>query len=153
MVSEEQDRVVCAVSESRSSDVIGMAVINVTMGRVDIIRVVNDDRYQRLIETLWRMPHAPQTFLVLKKVIDESSKSSLALSLKRDFPDAQVVPLEREHWNESEGLRMIDRFAWRKDIKAVRSDLEHNFYASCAFSAVRVPRVLFFLGTILTRSR
>ncbi|KAJ4297380.1 MutS protein msh4 [Collariella sp. IMI 366227] len=47
----------------------------------------------------------------------------------------QVVPLERDHWNESEGLKMIDRFAWRKDIKAIRKDLEHNFYASCAFSA------------------
>lgn len=138
-ISEEQDHVVCAISESRSSDVIGMAIINVTMGRVDIIRIVNEDRYQRLIETLWRVPHAPQAFLVLKKVIDEHSKSSLALRLKREFPDAQVVPLEREHWNESEGLRMIDRFAWREDIKAIRSDLEHNFYASCAFSAVWAP--------------
>ncbi|KAL2257472.1 hypothetical protein VTK26DRAFT_130 [Humicola hyalothermophila] len=77
---EAQDSVVCAISESRSSD----------------------------------------TFLVLKKVIDER----------------KIVPLEREHWNESEGLRMIDRFALPGAIKAVRSDLDRNFYASCAFSAV-----------------
>ncbi|KAL2135001.1 hypothetical protein VTI74DRAFT_10136 [Chaetomium olivicolor] len=75
-------------------------------------------------------------FLVLKNVVDQHSKSTLALSLKTEFPNAEVVPLERDHWNESEGLRMIDRFAWRKDVKAIRKDLEHNFYASCAFSAV-----------------
>ncbi|KAL2021370.1 hypothetical protein VTK56DRAFT_7235 [Thermocarpiscus australiensis] len=133
--SEEHDRVVCAISESRASDVIGMAVINVTMGQVEITRILNDDRYQRLIETIWRMPNRPQTFLVLKKVVDEQSKSLLVCCLNKEFPGAEVVPLEREHWNESEGLRMIDRFAWRKDIKAIRANLEHNFYASCAFSA------------------
>lgn len=135
-LSEDQDRIVCAISESRSSDVIGLATLNVTMGRVDIVRIVNDDRYRRLVETLWRMPTCPQTFLVLKKVVDERSKSSLALCLKQEFPDSEIVPLEREHWNESEGLRMIGRFALRRDIKAVRSDLDRNFYASCAFSAV-----------------
>ena len=132
----ERDYVVCAISESRSSDVIGLAVINIAIARVDIIRIVSDDRYQRLIDTIWRMPTLPQTFLVLKKIVDENSKSSLALRLKQEFPDADLVPLEREHWNESEGLRLIDRFAWKKDIKAIRSDLEKNFYASCAFAAV-----------------
>lgn len=139
-MSDEQDCVVCAISESRSSDVIGVAAINVTMGKVDITRIVNDDRYQRLIETLWRMPTRPQTFLVLKKVVDKQSKSTLAVRLITEFPESEVVPLGREHWNESEGLRMINRFAWRKDIKAVRADLERNFYVSCAFCAVRQPK-------------
>jgi DNA mismatch repair protein MSH4 len=133
---DEQDRVVCAISESRSSDMIGVAVINVTMGHVDIIRIVNDDRYRRLTETLWRASTWPQTFLVLKKVVDQQSKSSLTTCLTKEFPKAEVVPLDREHWNESEGLRMVDRFAWRKDIKAIRRSLEHNFYVSCAFAAV-----------------
>lgn len=134
--SDEQDRVVCAISESRSSDMIGVAVINVTMGQVDLIRIVNDDRYRRLIETLWKGSTWPQTFLVLKKVIDQQSKSSLTNCLAKEFPKAEVVPLDREHWNESEGLRMVDRFAWRKSIKAIHRSLEHNFYVSCAFAAV-----------------
>jgi hypothetical protein len=132
----ERDYVVCAISESRSSDVIGLAVINIAIARVDIIRIVNDDRYQRLINTIWSMPALPQTFLILKKIIDENSKSSLAFRLKHEFPDADLVPLEREYWNESEGLRLINRFAWRKDIKAIRSDLEKNLHASCAFAGV-----------------
>ncbi|KAK4239418.1 hypothetical protein C8A03DRAFT_42962 [Achaetomium macrosporum] len=135
-LTEEHDHVICSISESRSSDIVGVAVINATVGQADLFRIVNDDKYWRLIETIGRMQTSPQTFLVLKNVIDRPSKSSLALCLKDAFPDAEVVPLGREHWNESEGLRMIDRFAWRKDTKALRKELEHNFYVSCAFSAV-----------------
>lgn len=133
---ENQDYVICAISESRSSDVIGVAVINVTLGLVDIIRLVNDDRYRRLTETLWRMSTWPQTFLVLKKIVDQPGKSSLGACLTREFPKAKMVTLDREHWNESEGLKMVDRFAWKKNVKAIRRNLEHNFYASCAFAAV-----------------
>jgi DNA mismatch repair protein MSH4 len=136
-LDEEQDRVVCAISESRSSDMIGVAVINLTMGHVDLVRVVNDDRFRRLVETLWRLPIKPQTFLMLKKVVNHPSKSALAVCLGQEFPQAQIVPLDREHWNESEGWRMVERFAWRRDVKAIRKNLEHNFYVSCAFSAVR----------------
>jgi DNA mismatch repair protein MSH4 len=136
-LNEEQDRVICAISESRSSDMIGVAVVNLTMGHVDLIRVVNDDRFRRLVETLWRLPIKPQIFLMLKKVVNQPSKSTLAVCLEQDFPNAQMVPLDREHWNESEGWRMVERFAWRRDVKAIRKNLEHNFYVSCAFSAVR----------------
>lgn len=140
--TEEQDRVICAISESRSSEMIGMAVVNITLGHVDLIRVVNDDGYRRLTETLWRMPTWPQTFLVLKKVIDQPTKSALVVRLEKEFPGTEVVALDREHWNESDGLRMVDRFAWRTEIKAIRRNLEHNFYVSCAFSAVCFPWLL-----------
>ncbi|AEO53737.1 hypothetical protein MYCTH_2114650 [Thermothelomyces thermophilus ATCC 42464] len=112
---DDQDCVMCAVSESRSSDMMGVAIINMTLGQVDLIRIINDNRYRRLAETLWRMPTQPQIFIVLKKVVDEHNK---------------------EYWNESEGLRLLDRFAWRTHVKAIRSDLEHNFYVSCALSAL-----------------
>jgi DNA mismatch repair protein MSH4 len=135
-LTEEQDHILCAISESRSSDIIGVAVINVTIGQVDIIRIVNDDRYRRLTETLSRLPTWPQTFLVLKKVVDHPGTSSLSACLVAEFPKAEIVALDREHWNEADGLRMVDRFAWRKDIKAIRRSLENNFYASCAFAAV-----------------
>ncbi|KAK4129092.1 hypothetical protein N657DRAFT_686488 [Parathielavia appendiculata] len=135
-LNEEQDRVVCAISESRSSDMIGVAAINITLGQVDLVKVVNDDRYRRLTETVWRMPIQPQTFLLLKKVVNQPTKSALAVGLEQNFPNAEIVPLDREHWNESEGWRMVDRFAWRQDIKVIRENLEHNFYVSCAFSAL-----------------
>jgi DNA mismatch repair protein MSH4 len=123
---------------------VGMAVINLTMGHVDLVRVVNDDKYRRLTETLWRMTTWPQTFLVLKKVVDQPTKSALVVCLEKEFPGTEVVALDREHWNELEGLRMVDRFAWRTDIKAIRRNLEHNFYVSCAFSAVSSRIVIVF---------
>lgn len=133
---DDQDCVICAVSESRSSDIMGIAAINMTLGQVDLIRIINDNRYHRLAETLWRMPTQPQVFIVLKKVVDEHNKSTITEYLRKEFPRARLVGLGREYWNESEGLRLLDRFAWRTHVKAVRSDLEHNFYVSCAFSAV-----------------
>ncbi|KAK3300674.1 muts domain V-domain-containing protein [Chaetomium fimeti] len=133
---DEEDRVVCAISESRSSDMIGVAVINMTVGEIDLFRIVNDDRYHRLAETLWGTSTWPQIFVVLKKAMDQHSKSTVTDCLEKEFPHAEIVPLDREHWNESEGLKLIGRFAWRADIKAILQDLERNFYVSCAFSAV-----------------
>jgi DNA mismatch repair protein MSH4 len=115
---------------------IGVAVINMTVGEVDLFRIVNDDKYRRLAETLWRASTWPQTFVVLKTAVDQHSKSTVTDCLEKEFPDADIVPMDREHWNESEGLKLIDRFAWRADIKAIRQDLDRNFYVSCAFSAV-----------------
>ncbi len=139
---EEKDRVICALSESRSSDVIGVAVVNVTLGHVDLLRVVNDDRFRRLTETLWRMETPPHMFLVLQKPCSQYRRSALISSLKEGFPEAEVSHLDREHWNGSEGLKLIDRFAWKKDIMALRQNLENNFYVSCAFSAVCPPTSL-----------
>lgn len=134
--TQDRDHVVCAISESRSSDMVGVAIINVTLGLVDLVRIVNDDKYRRLLETLWRTPTPPQTFLVLKRVVSQGGKSMLARAIEQEFPLPEIVPLDREHWNESEGLRLVERFAWRSHVKGIRQELEHNFYVSCAFSAV-----------------
>ncbi|KAK4144828.1 uncharacterized protein C8A04DRAFT_36202 [Dichotomopilus funicola] len=133
--TQDQDYVVCAISESRSSDMVGVAIINVTLGLVDLVRIVNDDKYRRLLETLWRIPTSPQTFLVLKRVVSQGGKSTVTRSIEQEFPLADIVPLDREHWNESEGLRLVERFAWRSHVKGIRQELNHNFYVSCAFSA------------------
>jgi hypothetical protein len=134
---EEHDRVICALSESRTSDVIGMAAVNLTVGHVELTRFVRDQGFQLVIETLSRMPVFPQTFLVLKKVVDSHAKSSLVAHIDECFPGVQIVPIDRDHWNESRGLKLIDRLAWKRDVKALRRNLENNFYVSCAFSAVR----------------
>ena len=136
--SEEKDHVVCAVSESRSAEVVGIAIINITAGQVDLARILNDDKYmyQRLGDTLWKLASRPEKFLVVNSVTKDSSKSMLISCLEQDFPGVPIVVWGREHWNEAEGLRMIDRFALRDQIISLRSDLENNFYTPCAFSAV-----------------
>ncbi|KAK0731014.1 muts domain V-domain-containing protein [Lasiosphaeris hirsuta] len=132
----EQDQIVCAISESRSSEVIGVATVNITTGQADITRILNNDKYQRLVELFWRLPAEPQSFLVLKSVPGKGNKSLLVSCLQVECPNTTVVPYARRHWNEAEGLSMVNRFALRDDVKAIRACLDSNFYASCAFSAV-----------------
>ncbi|KAL0475097.1 muts domain V domain-containing protein [Neurospora intermedia] len=136
--SEEKDHVICAISESRSAEVVGIAVINITTGQVDLARILNDDKYlyQRLGDTLWKMSSKPEKFLVVNSVTTNSSKSLLISCLEQDFPAVPIVLWGREHWSEAEGLRMIERFALRDHVIALKSDLENNFYTPCALSAV-----------------
>jgi len=138
---EDKDRVICAISESRSSDVIGLATINITTGQVEITRILNNDKYtyQQLGDLLWRMSTNPERFLVVESVTNSSSKSLLIPCLNQEYPDIPVVPYARQHWSEAEGLNMVDRFAFHGEINALRANLDNNFYASCAFAAVRFP--------------
>ncbi|KAK4167146.1 hypothetical protein QBC43DRAFT_256213 [Cladorrhinum sp. PSN259] len=115
----DEHEVVCAISESGNAKVFGVATIDLTIGQANITKVVGEDGYKTVVETLWRMEHRPQTFLVLKK----------------QFPDALLLPVDREFWRESTGLRLIRRYAYRADEPPLRASLENNFYASCAWSA------------------
>ncbi|KAK3694427.1 muts domain V-domain-containing protein [Podospora appendiculata] len=135
--SEEEDPIICAISESRSSDVVGVTTINTATGEVEITGILNDDKYtyRCLLDHLARMPVEPQRFLVLKNVIGQGSKSQLVSCLGTRYPETPVEPFSREHWSETEGLSMVDRFAIRDHIKTIRSSLYKNFYAACAFAA------------------
>lgn len=140
---EHEHAVVCAISESRSAKVMGLAVIDLTLGQANITRIVDDVGYRRLVETIWKMPYRPQIFVLLRTELDKDGKtvqtrttSTLAHILRQEFPDVTLMALDRECWRESECKRLIRQYAWRTDIAPLSIDLENNFYASCAFSAV-----------------
>ena len=139
----DRDEFVCAISESRSSDVIGVAVVNITTGQANITRILNDDKYQRLADTLSLIEHQPRCFLVLKSVSDKTSKSLLVPCLEVEFPNVPIVPVVRAHWNESEGLALVETLALRNQVKALRACLDNNFYVSCAFCAVCLRHLAF----------
>jgi len=126
----------CAISESRDGKVIGLATICITVQQVDITRIINDNKYERLIDTLGSLAEAPQCFLLLKSVVSKGSKSLLAPTIKREYPMTPIIPYERKYWNELEGLNMIDRFALCHEAKALRARLNNHFYVSCALAAV-----------------
>ncbi|KAK4214381.1 muts domain V-domain-containing protein, partial [Rhypophila decipiens] len=110
------DTVLCAISESRSADVIGMATLNLTTGAADIVRIVNDDKfeYQRLISVLSSMEEQPTCFILLQTRVRQSSK----------------------YWSATEGLRLVRKLALEGEREAILTALDKNFYASCAFAAV-----------------
>ncbi|KAK3329904.1 muts domain V-domain-containing protein, partial [Apodospora peruviana] len=136
--STPSDVVICAISESRPSDVLGLATLNVTTGTAEISRILNDDKfcYQRLFEVLFRREDKPQLLLVLKTVIEKGSKPTLVQCLTKEYPDVPIVRFDRKHWSEANGLRMAQRFSLHGQTNAIEAALERNFYASCAFSAV-----------------
>ncbi|KAJ4418892.1 MutS protein msh4 [Neurospora sp. IMI 360204] len=94
-----------------------------------------EPRRSNMGDTLWTMPSKLEKFLVVNSVTNNNSKSLLISCLEQDFPAVPIVLWGREHWSEAEGLRMIERFALRDRVIALKSDLENNFYVSCAFSA------------------
>jgi hypothetical protein len=126
---------VCAISESCDGEVIGLAQVYIAAQRVDITRIINDDNYERLVDTLAGLPDAPECFLLLKNVVD-GNKSLLPGTIQRDYPNTPIIPYERKHWNELEGLEMVDKYALAHEAKAVKARLDNNFYVSCALSAV-----------------
>ncbi|KAK0657001.1 muts domain V-domain-containing protein, partial [Cercophora newfieldiana] len=106
---------ICAISESRDGEVIGLAIVYTKRQEVELTRIIHDNKYERFIDTLGNLPEKPDCFLVLKRIALEGNK---------------------KHWNELEGLEMIDRFAVCHEVKALKARLENNFYVSCALAAV-----------------
>ncbi|KAK4184158.1 muts domain V-domain-containing protein [Podospora australis] len=127
--------VVCAISENRDATVLGMAVINVTFARASVTRMMNDDSYDEMVETLKNLPTRPQVFLVLEKILQDKTRSQLVATLRREFSEALILPWSRDHWRESEALHLVRRYALKDDIEPVTSELIHNFYTCCALSA------------------
>ncbi|KAK3395374.1 muts domain V-domain-containing protein [Sordaria brevicollis] len=154
VASDVRDRIICAISESRSSSVIGVAVVNVTTRTVDLVRVLNDDRflYQLLGDTLWRlMPLGPEKIVVVDNSTHSTSPNWLIPHLESDFPGVPVVPVDRKHWNEEEGRNLIERLALRSQVTALQTDLEGHFYTWCAFSAA-INFIQSHLGIYFTRN-
>ncbi|KAK1779469.1 muts domain V-domain-containing protein [Copromyces sp. CBS 386.78] len=135
--SEESDRVICAIAEGRCAEVVAMAVVNISTGQVDLGRVLNNDRqlYRPLADTLCKLPVNPEKFIVVDSVDNESGLSLLVTCLEEDFPGVTVVPWAREHWKETEGIELIERFALRDQVLALKSNLDGDYYTACAFSA------------------
>ncbi|KAM7214832.1 MutS domain V domain containing protein [Rhypophila decipiens] len=129
------DTILCAISESRSADVIGMATLNLTTGAADIVRIVNDDKfeYQRLISVLSSMEEQPTCFILLQTRVRQSS---LMDSLLGTFPHKNIKGLDRKYWSATEGLRLVRKLALEGEREAILAALDKNFYASCAFAAV-----------------
>lgn len=138
----DRDTILCAISESRSADVVGMATLNLTTGAAEITRIVNDDKfeYQRLIAALTGMEEQPTYFVVLQTLVDNNAQHSpLYKSLVRAFPNKAIMGLDRKYWSASEGLQFVRKLALEGEREAIVTALNKNFYAACAFSAVSIP--------------
>ena len=138
--------ILCAISESRAGDFVGIAILNLTTGRAEISHIINDDKfqYQRLIDVLSNMEHLPHSFIVPEKLAKPGeAKSYLVRCLRKEFPSASIKPLQRGHWSETEGKRIVSESALDSEREAILAVLEKEFYVANAISAVCFAPVLF----------
>lgn len=135
----DTETIICAVSESRAGNFVGIATLNLTTGRADVSHIINDDKfqYQRLIDVLSKMEHLPHSFIVPERLAKPGeAKSDLVRCLQKEFPSASIKSLQRSHWSETEGKRIVSESALDGEREAILAVLEKEFYVANAISAV-----------------
>ncbi|KAK0624840.1 muts domain V-domain-containing protein [Bombardia bombarda] len=136
--TEAQDDIICAITESRSAEVIGLAILNVRQMKAELVRLLSPERftYQYLLDYLSRLPRAekPTRYVVLETVYKSDSKSLLVPALQHAFA-LPVDAFPRKHWSQGKGLKYADSYALHGNIEAVKSFLSSEFYVACAYAA------------------
>ncbi|GKT72977.1 LOW QUALITY PROTEIN: DNA mismatch repair protein [Colletotrichum tofieldiae] len=61
------------------------------------------------------------------------------------MPDVKIIPFDRKHWSEVEGLDRIQTLAFREDAEAVKVAIRGSFFATCSFSALSITYLHKFL--------
>ncbi|KAK0748410.1 muts domain V-domain-containing protein [Apiosordaria backusii] len=135
---EEHHRVVCAVAESRSAGILGLAVVNLTLATAQIVRIINGSNYTTLKETLASMPHKPTIFVILPRINVDRSSSKLPSVLLSEIPWSNIITtVPREYWSKEDCLKHIEYYAHPDQVSPLKTILSSdNFYAACAFSAI-----------------
>lgn len=138
----DTETILCAISESRAGNFVGIATLNLTTGRAEVSHIINDDKfqYQRLIDVLSKREHLPHSFIIPERLAKPGeTKSYLVRCLRKEFPSARIKPLQRSHWSETEGKRIVSESALDSEREAILAVLEKEFYVANAISAVFSP--------------
>lgn len=131
----ENHTIVCALSEARGiTPAVGVAFFNVDTGEA-ILSQISDNRF--FVRTLHKLQLLrPSHLLIVSSCCPPNPKSRLYSHIEEHVPDAKIIPFDRKHWSEMDGLEYIETFAFREDAEAVKVAIEGSFYATCSFSAV-----------------
>ncbi|KAK4658911.1 hypothetical protein QC762_0003390 [Podospora pseudocomata] len=135
---EFHHHVVCAVAESRSAGVIGLATINLNLASSQIITIANESNYTTLKQTLSAMQHKPTTFITLPRITADRASSRLAEVLEDEIGwPTYTTTMPRGCWDKALGIINIEYYAYSDQIVPLKVILSsNNFYAACAFAAV-----------------
>ncbi|CCF40531.1 DNA mismatch repair protein [Colletotrichum higginsianum] len=77
----------------------------------------------------------PSHLLIVSSCCPPNPKSRLYSHIEEHMPDTKIIPFDRRHWSEVEGLDHIQTLAFREDAEAVKVAVEGSFFATCSFSA------------------
>lgn len=111
-----------------------MASVNTTTGEV-LLSQISDNRF--FVRTLHKLNMLePSYILIVSSSCPPNPKSHLYSHIEEHMAGTKIVPFDRRHWSEMEGLHYIDSYAFREDAEAIKVALKGSFYATCALSAV-----------------
>lgn len=131
----EKHTIVCALNEGRGiTPTVGAAFFNVDTGEA-ILSQISDNRF--FVRTLHKLQiMEPSHLLIVSSCCPPNPKSRLYSHIEEHMPDTKIIPFDRRHWSEVEGLDRIQTLAFREDAEAVKVAIEGSFFATCSFSAV-----------------
>lgn len=134
--SETHD-IVCAVSEARGvTPSVGVAFVNVSIGEVILSQICDNQNYVKTIHKIQMM--MPSRIIFSSNASLNPRPYGLFSMMKEMMTDSQVDEFDRSAWSESDGLDYISQLAFKSDIAPIRVAIQGKFYATTAFSAVRM---------------
>ncbi len=116
---------------------VGIACLNNSTGQAILSQINDTQFFMSTISTLHA--HTPSKVLIPSMSCLPGSRSSLFGSLKTNFPGIPIEPLDRRYWSEGDGLDFVQALAFKEHVEAIKFAIIGKFYATSAFSAVRVP--------------
>ncbi|KAK2049085.1 muts domain V [Colletotrichum somersetense] len=130
----EKHTIVCALNEGRGiTPAVGVAFFNVDTGEA-ILSQISDNRF--FVRTLHKLRiMEPSHLLIVSSCCPPNPKSRLYSHIEEHMPDSKIIPFDRKHWSEMEGLNYIQNLAFREDAEAVKVAIGGSFFATCSFSA------------------
>lgn len=131
----ESQSIVCAISEARGvSPTVGVAFVNVTLGEVTLSQICDNQSYARTINKI--QMRLPSRILFTTTACPPSAPSTLYNLVEEHVADAQIVPLDRSAWSETEGIEYINNLALKEDVDPLKVSTNGKFYAIGSFAAV-----------------
>ncbi|KAH6675370.1 muts domain V [Plectosphaerella plurivora] len=131
----EGRQIVCALSEARGvSPSVGVAFVNISTGEVILSKISDSQFYVKTIHKLDILE--PAQILLISSVCPPNPKSNLYDLIEEHLTDARIIPFDRKHWSEADGLDCIRKLASHEDAEAVKVAIQGNYYTTCALAAV-----------------
>lgn len=132
----ENHEIICAVSEARGvTPSVGIVFVNVSTGEANLTQICDTQFYVKTLHQI--MVYDPSRILLVSTSFPPNPVSTLNSMLLETYSHVPRIPFDRKHWSEQTGLEYLQMLAFRDDVEAIKVAIEGNFYATCAFSAVR----------------
>lgn len=146
----ESQQIICAISEGRGvSPTVGLAFVNISTGEAVLSQICDNQFYARTLNKL--MVFEPTEILIVSTSGPPSPKSKMYSIIEENIIGARIVTVDRRYWSEGAGLEYIQQLAFLEDIEATKVAIGGNYFATCCFAAVCVPRShRHYTGDILT---